>query len=46
MQLNQTLDAAMNALELRREFWRSWFEWLDASGQTDAWLGLDTGVER
>lgn len=46
VQLNQTLDAAMNALELRREFWRSWFEWLDASGQTDAWLGLDTGVER
>ena len=43
VQLNQTLDAAMNALELRREFWRSWFEWLDASGQTDAWLGLDTG---
>ena len=46
VQLNQTLDAAMNALELRREFWRSWFEWLDASGQTDAWLGLDAGVER
>ena len=46
VQLNQTLDAAMNALELRREFWRSWFEWLDASGQTGAWLGLDTGVER
>ena len=46
VQLNQTLDAAMNALELRRELWRSWFEWLDASGQTDAWLGLDAGVER
>ncbi|MCY4496584.1 MAG: TolC family protein [Rhodospirillaceae bacterium] len=46
VQLNQTLDAAMNALELRRELWRSWFEWLDASGQTNVWLGLDTGVAR
>lgn len=43
VQLNQTLDAAMDALELRREFWRAWFEWLGASGQIDAWLGLDTG---
>ena len=42
VQLNQTLDAAMDALELRREFWRAWFEWLGASGQIDAWLGLDT----
>ena len=41
VQLNQTLDTAMNALELRREFWRAWFEWLDASGQIDSWLGID-----
>ena len=40
VQLNQTLDAAMNALELRRELWMSWFEWLAASGEVEAWLDI------
>ena len=40
VQLNQTLDVAMNALELRRELWMSWFEWLSASGEVEAWLDI------
>ena len=40
VQLNQTLDVAMNALELQRELWMSWFEWLAASGEVEAWLDL------
>ena len=41
VQLNQTLDVAMNALELRRELWMSWFEWLAASGEVEAWLDIN-----
>lgn len=40
VQLNQTLDVAMNALELRRELWMSWFEWLAASGEVETWLDV------
>jgi cobalt-zinc-cadmium efflux system outer membrane protein len=42
VQLDQTLDTAASALELRRQFWLAWFEWLAASGQTEAWLDLET----
>ncbi len=40
VQLRQTLDVQESALALRLALWRAWFEWLTASGQVDAWLGL------
>jgi len=40
VQLRQTLDVQESALDLRQALWRAWFEWLMASGQVDAWLGL------
>lgn len=44
VQLRQTLDVRENALELRQSFWRAWFEWVNASGQVDDWLGLQPDV--
>ena len=44
VQLRQTLDVRENALELRHSLWSAWFEWLDASGQIDGWLGLDAAL--
>ena len=44
VQLRQTLDVRANALELRQSLWSAWFEWLDASGQVDAWLGLEPSL--
>jgi cobalt-zinc-cadmium efflux system outer membrane protein len=41
VQLNQTLDTAASAVELRHQLWLAWIEWLSASGQTDAWLGTE-----
>jgi cobalt-zinc-cadmium efflux system outer membrane protein len=41
VQLNQTLDTAASAVELRHQLWLAWIEWLAASGQTDAWLGTE-----
>lgn len=43
VQVRQTLDVQENALELRQSFWVAWFEWLDASGRVDSWLGLQAG---
>ena len=40
VQLNQTLDTQASALELNRQLWLAWFEWLAAAGQVGAWLGL------
>ncbi|WP_297529197.1 TolC family protein, partial [Thiohalobacter sp.] len=40
VQLQQTLDTRAAALELEREAWQAWVEWLDAAGQASAWLGL------
>lgn len=39
VQLNQTLDTRMNALEVQGRLWGAWADWLVASGQVDAWLG-------
>ncbi len=39
VQLSATLDVRESALDLREALWRSWFEWLSASGQVDLWLG-------
>lgn len=41
VQLRQTLDTRENALNLELTLWSAWFEWLAASGQVDAWLGLE-----
>ncbi len=41
VQLTATLDVQESALDLREALWRAWFEWLWASGQVDAWLGLN-----
>jgi cobalt-zinc-cadmium efflux system outer membrane protein len=43
VQLNQTLDTAASALELRRQMWLAWLEWLAAAGRIEAWLGISTG---
>lgn len=45
VQTSQTIDSQDNALSLRRALWRSWFEWLSASGQIDQWLTLDSGID-
>lgn len=42
VQLRQALDTRASALELRGQLWSAWVDWLDASGLTLAWLGLDT----
>lgn len=39
-QLEQTIHVRESALDLHGQVWRAWFEWLRASGQVDAWLGL------
>lgn len=41
MQLNQTLDTRLSAIELRQDLWYGWTDWLLASGQVNTWLGLD-----
>lgn len=45
VQTGQTIDSQDNALSLRRSLWRAWFEWLNASGQIDQWLTLDSDVD-
>ena len=39
-QLEQTIHVRESALDLHEQVWRAWFEWLRASGQVDAWVGL------
>jgi len=41
MQLNQTLNTRTSAIELRQDLWRAWIDWLLATGQVNAWLGLE-----
>lgn len=41
MQLNQTLDTRLSAIELRNDLWRTWVDWLLASGRVNTWLGID-----
>jgi cobalt-zinc-cadmium efflux system outer membrane protein len=40
VQLKQTIDTRADALELRAQLWRTWFDWLAASGHIEAWLEL------
>ena len=39
-QIGQTIDIRESALDLHGQVWQAWFEWLRASGQVDAYLGL------
>jgi cobalt-zinc-cadmium efflux system outer membrane protein len=41
VQLNQTLDTAASAVELRHQLLLAWIEWLAASGQINSWLGME-----
>jgi len=43
VQLKQTLDTAVSAIELRGRMWRAWADWLAASGQAEQWLDLTGG---
>lgn len=38
VQLNQILETRASALDLRGQLWRSWFDWLAASGRLGHWL--------
>ena len=40
VQIRQTIDVQESALDLGQALWRAWFEWLTASGQLDAWVGV------
>jgi cobalt-zinc-cadmium efflux system outer membrane protein len=41
VQLAQSLDTYASAVELRGSLWESWVDYLAASGELEAWLGLD-----
>jgi cobalt-zinc-cadmium efflux system outer membrane protein len=40
-QLKQTLDTQLAGAELEARVWRSWADYLAATGQLDRWAGLD-----
>ncbi|NHZ69761.1 MAG: TolC family protein [Thermotogales bacterium] len=40
VQLQQTLNTQASAVELQGAAWSAWIAWLEASGQTERWLGL------
>lgn len=40
IQVRESLDVEVAGIELRGKVWQSWFEWLDASGEIETWLGL------
>ena len=41
LQLTQSLDTHASAVELRGSLWEGWVDYLAASGQLEAWLGLE-----
>jgi cobalt-zinc-cadmium efflux system outer membrane protein len=41
LQLTQSLDTHVSAQELRGNLWQGWVDYLAASGQLEAWLGLE-----
>jgi len=46
VQLQETLDTENDAAELRGNAWAAWSEWLVASGQISAWLGLPLPTQK
>ena len=46
LQLNQTLDTRIDALEVQGRLWTAWADWLVASGQMDVWLTASGPTER
>jgi cobalt-zinc-cadmium efflux system outer membrane protein len=40
VQLKQTLDTEVSAIEQHGRMWRAWSAWLTASGVADMWLNL------
>ena len=45
VQLKQSMDTESAGMLLRRDLWRAWISWLQASGQVSAWLGLNVQGE-
>lgn len=41
VQLTQALGTRETAIELRGQFWQTWFDWLAATGRIETWLGLE-----
>ncbi len=41
LQLNQTLDTRLSAIELRQELWTAWVDWLNATASVTQWLTLN-----
>ncbi len=46
VQLQETLDTETDAADLRGKAWAAWSEWLAASGQITAWLGLPLPAQK
>ena len=42
LQLDQTLDTALAGAELEARLWRSYADYLAATGQLERWAGLET----
>ncbi len=40
-QLKQRIDSQIAGTELQGQTWQAWFQWLDASGNLNLWLGYD-----
>ena len=41
IQLKQRIDSQIAGVELKNRAWEAWFQWLDASGNLDSWIGND-----
>lgn len=42
VQLKQSLDTALSGLELERQAWQAWFDYLTAAGRLNDWLAGNT----
>jgi len=40
LQTQQNIDSQITATELNGDLWQAWIEWLSASGQIEAWVGI------
>jgi len=41
LQLKQTIDTRLAQAELQARLWRTWTDYLAATGRLDAWAGLE-----